>query len=103
MEEIKEYLKELLSEFTRVTVINSKVNEHDLKLFSHNERIMFLELSEARREERDKTILEKLNKIQLVTEELVTKPTKKWDLISAIALASVFSGIIGFFISHLLK
>ena len=101
MEEIKEYLKELLSEFTSVAVINFKVNEHESKLTSQNERIMFLELSDARREERDKTILEKLNKIQLVTEELASKPSKKWDLISAIAISSIISGIFGFFISHL--
>ena len=103
MEEIKEYLKELLSELMSIAVINSKVNDHEIKLSSHNERIMFLELSDARREERDKTILEKLNKIQSVTEELASKPTKKWDLFSAVAISSAISGIIGFFISHLLK
>jgi predicted nuclease with TOPRIM domain len=103
MEELKAYIKELIAEITNVAVMTSKVNEHDLKLTNHNNRIMFLELSDARREERDKTILEKLNKIQTVTEELASKPTKKWDLISAIVISSVISGIIGFFISHLLK
>lgn len=102
MEELN-VLKELMADIINVAVINSKVNEHDSKLTSHNDRIMSLELSDARREERDKTILEKLNKIQTVTEELASKPTKKWDLISAIVISSVTSGIIGFFISHLFK
>lgn len=103
MDELKSYLKELIAEIMNVAVITSKVNEHDLKLSNHNDRIMFLELSDARREERDKTILEKLNKIQTVTEELASKPTKKWDLISAIVISSVLSGIIGFFLSNLFK
>jgi len=103
MEELKAYLKELISEIMSVGVLTSKVNEHDVKLSNQNDRIMFLELSDARREERDKTIIEKLNKIQNVTEELASKPTKKWDLISAIAISSAVSGIIGFFLSHLFK
>jgi len=97
MDELKVYLKELIDEFVNVAVITSKVNEHDSRLTNHNDRIMFLELSDARREERDKTIIEKLNKIQTVTEELALKPTKKWDLISAVVISSVISGIIGFF------
>jgi predicted nuclease with TOPRIM domain len=103
MEELKAYLKELISEIMNVGVLTSKVNEHDVKLSNQNDRIMFLELSDARREERDKTIIEKLNKIQNVTEELASKPTKKWDLITAIAISSAVSGIIGFFLSHLFK
>lgn len=93
-EEFKQ-VEEALSKLINVGSIMEKVNSHCDKLNDHDGRITQLEHSDIRREETNKSILEKLDILITSDKERVSKPAKNLNIVSYFIIGSIVSGLFG--------
>ncbi len=74
--------------------VSDRLTEHQSRLNSHGDKLRELEISNARREENEKTIISKLDTIGNAVEEIKNKPSKRYELVWGIVVTAVITAMV---------